>query len=252
MAVKVAFDIGAAVILSIVAYTSIRGVGLAPAELFVLLVLFLQLAPQLSVAPGPTIRPFWPTCAFLSLQDTEDHLAAAAPAPDTGMVRDRTPFRHDVRLEQVTFSYGSGTVLAGLDLRIPAGGIVAIVGASGVGKTTAADLVMGLLQPQSGRVMVDGVELTPDRRQTAWREQIGYVPQETFLFHDTVEQPPVGRASRDRSRRRHGAFGGRRRRVRATSPPRSRHRGGRPRRPAFRRRTAATGARARVAAGRGC
>jgi len=185
VAVKVAFDIGGAVILSLVAYTSIRGVGLAPAELFVLLVLFLRLAPQLSSLQVYYQALLADMPAFISLQDTEDHLAAAAPAPDTGMVRDRTPFRHDVRLEQVTFSYGSGTVLAGLDLRIPAGGIVAIVGASGVGKTTAADLVMGLLQPQSGRVMVDGVELTPDR-QTAWREQIGYVPQETFLFHDTV------------------------------------------------------------------
>jgi ATP-binding cassette subfamily C protein len=186
VAVKVAFDVGAAVILSLVAYTSIRGVGVAPAELFVLLVLFLRLAPQLSSIQVYYQALLADMAAFVSLQDTEAHLtASAAPAGDTGAVRDRVPFRHDIRLDRVTFSYGGPAVLSGVDLRIRAGGIVAIVGASGAGKTTAADLVMGLLVPQNGRVLVDGVELTRDRLE-AWREQIGYVPQETFLFHDTV------------------------------------------------------------------
>lgn len=186
VAVKVAFDVGAAVILCLVAYTSIQGVGLAPAELFVLLVLFLRLAPQLSSIQVYYQALLADMAAFTSLQDTEAHLTASAePSSDTGVMRERVPFKHDIRLDRVTFSYGGSPVLSGVEMRIPAGAVVAVVGASGAGKTTAADLLMGLLAPQSGRVLVDGVELTRDRF-AAWREHIGYVPQETFLFHDTV------------------------------------------------------------------
>jgi ATP-binding cassette subfamily C protein len=185
VAVKVTFDIGAAVILSIVTYTSIRGIGIAPAELFVLLVLFIRLAPQLSALQVHYQALLADMPAFVALRDTEAHLASAAAPTEPVSVRDRLPFRHDVRLERVTFSYGGPPVLTGVDITIPFGGVVALVGVSGGGKSTAADLIMSLLSPQSGRVLVDGVELTPDRF-TAWRDQIGYVPQETFLFHDTV------------------------------------------------------------------
>jgi ATP-binding cassette subfamily C protein len=61
---------------------------------------------------------------------------------------------------------------------------VAIVGASGVGKTTLVDLMIGLLAPETGRVAVDGTALAENG--AAWRETIGYVPQEPFLFHDTI------------------------------------------------------------------
>ena len=185
VAVRVSFDIGAAIILSLVTYTSIRGVGIAPAELFVLLVLFIRLAPQLSALQVHYQALLADMPAFVALKDSEAHLASA-PAPiEPASGRDRLPFRHDVRLERVTFGYGGPPVLSGVDIKIPFGGVVALVGVSGGGKTTAADLIMGMLSPQSGRVLVDGVELTPDRF-AAWRDQIGYVPQETFLFHDTV------------------------------------------------------------------
>jgi ATP-binding cassette, subfamily C, bacterial len=184
VAVKVSFDVGAALILSLVAYTSIRGVGVAPAELFVLLVVFIRLAPQLSSLQVYYQALLADMPAFVALSDTETHLAAVSAA-EPSIVRDRIPFHRDVRLDHVTFSYGGPPILNNVEMRIPAGGVVAIVGVSGAGKTTAADLVMGLLTPQAGRVLVDGVELTHDRRG-AWREQIGYVPQETFLFHDTV------------------------------------------------------------------
>jgi ATP-binding cassette subfamily C protein len=104
------------------------------------------------------------------------------------------PLSRDLRLTQaikvddVTLTYhGSGDTPAvdGVTLTIPAGRTTAIVGASGAGKTTVADLLMGLLAPARGRVLVDGQPLRADHLK-AWRAQIGYVPQETFLFHDTV------------------------------------------------------------------
>jgi ATP-binding cassette, subfamily C, bacterial len=59
------------------------------------------------------------------------------------------------------------------------------LGPSGEGKTTLVDLVIGLLRPQQGRLMLDGVPLDEVDRG-AWRHSIGYVPQEVFLFHDSL------------------------------------------------------------------
>jgi ATP-binding cassette subfamily C protein len=70
-------------------------------------------------------------------------------------------------------------------LVIEAGSISAIAGASGAGKSTVADLLLGLLRPTHGRLLVDGREIGEDDLG-AWRRSIGYVPQDSFLLHDTI------------------------------------------------------------------
>jgi ATP-binding cassette subfamily C protein len=70
-------------------------------------------------------------------------------------------------------------------LTIPAGRVTALHGPSGSGKTTIADLVAGLVHPHSGSVLVDGVPLVEIDLE-AWRRQIGYVPQDMFLLHESV------------------------------------------------------------------
>ena len=70
-------------------------------------------------------------------------------------------------------------VINDIDLPIRAGQTTAIVGPSGAGKTTIADLLMGLIAPDQGRILIDETELVPERMK-AWRKQIGYVPQDTF------------------------------------------------------------------------
>jgi ATP-binding cassette subfamily C protein len=93
----------------------------------------------------------------------------------------------DIRLERVGFRYDKErpVVLKNVSLSIPAGKITAIVGASGTGKSTIADVVNGLLSPHEGRVLIDGKELTPQAARS-WRRHVGYVAQDTVLFHDTV------------------------------------------------------------------
>lgn len=96
------------------------------------------------------------------------------------------PFRSAIELDDVSFSYNTDReVLAGMSLRIEPGSTVALIGPSGAGKTTVGDVILGLLEPASGRVLVDGQPLA-DFGLGAWRRQIAYVPQETFLFHDTL------------------------------------------------------------------
>jgi ATP-binding cassette, subfamily C, bacterial len=91
-----------------------------------------------------------------------------------------------LRFDAVSFRYTPQDpwVLNGVDFTVDAGTTVAIVGTSGAGKTTIADLMIGLLAPDSGRITIDGIVLGDNA--ASWRETIAYVPQDTFLFHDTI------------------------------------------------------------------
>ena len=93
-----------------------------------------------------------------------------------------------VRFEGVRFTYGRGEeVLHGIDLDVPAGTTVALVGHTGAGKSTIAKLLARFYEPTHGRITIDGVDLN-DVTQESLRRQLGVVPQEGFLFAGTVEE----------------------------------------------------------------
>ena len=95
-----------------------------------------------------------------------------------------------VRFEDVHFAYGSrrrAEVLHGIDLDVPAGTTVALVGHTGAGKSTIAKLLARFYEPTSGRITIDGVDLN-DVTQESLRHQLGIVPQEGFLFAGTVAE----------------------------------------------------------------
>ena len=109
--------------------------------------------------------------------------AEEAREPEQG---GKTPrFAVAISLREVKFTYGRGTVLEDVSMTLPAGSFISVIGSSGAGKTTVADLIIGLLRPQKGEVWIDDLPMR-DIDTQAWRGMIGYVPQETFLFHDTV------------------------------------------------------------------
>jgi ATP-binding cassette subfamily C protein len=87
--------------------------------------------------------------------------------------------------ERVSFAFGAKRVLDEASLTIPADRLTVLMGPSGVGKSTIADLLLGLHQPQGGRILIDGVPLDEIDLE-AWRGMVGYVPQELVLFHDSV------------------------------------------------------------------
>jgi ABC-type multidrug transport system fused ATPase/permease subunit len=94
----------------------------------------------------------------------------------------------DVRFHDVRFGYGDGPeVLHGLDLEVPAGTTVALVGHTGAGKSTIAKLLARFYDPRAGRLTIDGHDLR-DVTQASLRRQLGIVPQEGFLFAGTVTQ----------------------------------------------------------------
>ncbi|WP_408899179.1 ABC transporter ATP-binding protein [Nocardioides sp. R1-1] len=92
----------------------------------------------------------------------------------------------DVRFEDVSFAYPGGPpVLSGIDLEIPAGQRVAVVGETGSGKSTIAKLLTRLMDPAEGRVLLDGIDLR-EIAESALRRSVVLVPQEGFLFDDTL------------------------------------------------------------------
>jgi len=90
--------------------------------------------------------------------------------------------------DEVTFRYeeGAAPAVEGVSLEIPFGSTVAFVGASGSGKSTLIDLLLGLLEPDSGSVAVGGVPLK--EAGDAWRARVGYVPQEVAIFDASIAQ----------------------------------------------------------------
>jgi ABC-type multidrug transport system fused ATPase/permease subunit len=104
-----------------------------------------------------------------------------------GSENGRMDVRENVSLEHVDFFYpGSGEkALDGVSLNIPANSTVGFVGATGAGKTTVVDIILGLLVPTRGRLLVDGENVDSENRRS-WQNSLGYVPQHIFLADDSV------------------------------------------------------------------
>lgn len=94
-------------------------------------------------------------------------------------------FRQGIQFENVTFAYGQKKILNGIDLTIPKGHVVAVVGETGSGKTTIANLIARFYDVNGGRVLIDGVDIR-NIDVASLRDQIGIVTQEAFLFNDTI------------------------------------------------------------------
>ena len=105
---------------------------------------------------------------------------------DGRVVLEKDRFRGAIAFENVSFAYDmEEPVLRGVSFQIPPGRVTAVVGPSGVGKTTICHLIMRLFEPDSGRITMDGVDLS--EFETEWlRRQIALVSQDTFLFHTSI------------------------------------------------------------------
>jgi len=179
------FEAGSLIVLGVIIFASLQILNVAPASILLLLAVFTRLFPRLAAGQSQLQAFLSELPAFENLMRVYHECLANAEVPGaTGL---GPALAHEIRLERVGFRYDAERprVLEDLSLTIAAGKVTAIVGSSGAGKSTVADLINGLLSPDTGRVLIDGVELTPQAAR-AWRRHVGYVAQDTVLFHDSV------------------------------------------------------------------
>jgi len=172
--------------LSVILYLAVAVFHLPTAAILLLLFIFSRLVPRL-VSLQQTLQEILSTIP--ALETIERLIAKCESSPERSSIETRSiTVEREIDFDDVSFSYdvtGTALQIASVSLRIPAGKTSAIVGASGAGKSTIADMLLGLVRPVKGSITVDGVQLD-DSHLASWRAQIGYVAQDTFLFNDSI------------------------------------------------------------------
>ena len=109
-----------------------------------------------------------------------------SPQPESTNVQNQVDFREEIQIKSISWKYSDAlpNVLENLDMEIRPGEAIGLIGESGAGKTTLADILLGLFQPQAGEITVDGKSIYV--ADTNWHKLVGYVPQNVFLIDDTV------------------------------------------------------------------
>lgn len=123
-----------------------------------------------------------------ALDTVERELALAATMQETSTSDIQAlNFQRALSLRNVGFQYNNAgrEILKDVNLEIPAGSMTGIIGKTGAGKTTLVDIILGLLEPASGQLLVDGVAVSESNRK-AWQKNLSYVSQHIYLCDDTI------------------------------------------------------------------
>lgn len=180
-----------AVIILVVVYkiNYLEGVEEFLATLAVFAVALFRMFPKISDANAcfNTILYFKPS---FNLVYEDLKRADYCSTETTDRIKDQNiRFEKSIRCRDLSFFYPENKekmILNKIDLEIPCGKTVALIGASGEGKTTLADIVLGILQPIAGDVVIDDEYLIKDNPE-AWAAKLGYIPQNIFVMDDTIE-----------------------------------------------------------------
>ena len=103
-------------------------------------------------------------------------------------VSEKLPITDKIEMKDIVYAYPNTErlIFDHADLTIPVGASVGVVGTSGAGKSTVVDILLGLLEPKSGSLCADGVDIKENYRQ--WLKNVGYIPQMIFMLDDTIRK----------------------------------------------------------------
>jgi len=183
---QVIYSCAAAAMIGIIFIVCVLMFDMDTARLMVLVYVFMRLWPVFSSLYGriqsintsvPALEKLEEALEMLSRDDDADENAAPMP------------FEKAIEFKNVSFAYQGSeeTVLKNASFTLPKGTITALVGRSGAGKTTIADLLLGFLYPTSGEILIDGAPLTRENLP-AWRHALGYIPQEPLIINASVRE----------------------------------------------------------------
>ncbi|GLR40279.1 ABC transporter ATP-binding protein [Mesorhizobium amorphae] len=192
------FQVASVVGLSLFIYVALVRFQLSLAEIVVLLLVFMRIAPRFMDMQTQAQQVLINLPAYASMRDLQTRFdAEREPANGESFEGARLALDTGLNIRDVSFAYGDVSpalrdgegggkpVVSGITFGLPAGKVTALIGPSGSGKSTIADMLLGLLEPTQGKILADGVEIGAQNRRR-WRDQVAYVPQDVFLLHDTI------------------------------------------------------------------
>lgn len=180
------FQVASVIGLSLFIYVALVRFNLSLAEIVVLLLVFMRIAPRFMDMQMQAQQVLINLPAYASMRDMQARFDAER---EPANLESDAKLSLDVGLNirNVSFAYEAGgkPVVSDVTFGLPAGKVTALIGPSGSGKSTLADMLLGLLEPSEGKILADGVEIGAANRRR-WRDQVAYVPQDVFLLHDTI------------------------------------------------------------------
>ena len=180
------YSIAAAGMIGVIFLVCVLGFQMDTARLIVLVYVFMRLWPVFSGFIGRINSILTSVPAHEKLTEAFRTLTAE----ETGDADcEPMPFEREIAFRNVSFSYQNSDeeVLKDVSFRLGKGSVTALVGRSGAGKSTIADLLLGFLTPTKGEILIDGVALTAENLP-AWRQKMGYIPQEPLILNATVRE----------------------------------------------------------------
>lgn len=180
------YSIVAAVLISLIYVVFVLFLDMETAKLMVLVLIFARLWPMFTSWQG--IIQNIQTCVPALEKVNEAICMMKASAGEQYGIEGIT-VNGNVIFDHVTFQYQESekTILDNVSFSLEQGKITALVGRSGAGKSTIADMLMGFLHPKSGQICIDGVELTDDNIRS-WRKFIGYIPQNPLIINASIRE----------------------------------------------------------------
>ncbi|MDF1795672.1 MAG: ABC transporter ATP-binding protein [Coxiellaceae bacterium] len=177
------FTSGGVVIVSILFYLSAVTLHIALSHVLVLLITFARIIPKLSTVQ----KSYQMVLNNMSGAGALYEFYKDCQEKNTAQSHQAISFDNEIKINSINYQHPAQNhqTLVNLSLIIPKGSVTAITGRSGCGKSTLMDCLSGLLQPQSGSILIDGSLLTTETQKN-WQSQIAYVSQDPFLLHASI------------------------------------------------------------------
>jgi ABC-type multidrug transport system fused ATPase/permease subunit len=180
------------VLLLLIVFRLISGADVATfvPTLSVFAMALFRLFPRISVVNGCINQIIYSypymNQVYEDLKMSEEHKYRRDALEQEGRKENSLTFENEITLENIHYTYPNTEVeiLSGVNMKIKKGQAVAFVGPSGAGKTTLADVVLGILELSEGRILCDGKDIS--RHAGEWADKLGYIPQTIFLSDDSI------------------------------------------------------------------
>lgn len=185
---KLLYSVGSVIIFSILLYFALTVIALPLPSLMMLLVVFLRILPRVSTMQQTYQRMIHQVSSYTEVKQLLRSCMANQEKSDV-----QSPplsFNESITLDNIHFSYPqkhAKALIKKLSFSIKKNTTTAVIGPSGVGKSTLADLIVGLINPNSGQIYIDKTPLN-ESNKLAWRKSIAYVAQEHLLLNKSIRQ----------------------------------------------------------------